>query len=223
MLQERLTVQDNMVVTLAYTLRLKDGRVVESSEESEPITFIQGAGEILPGLEEAVYGMTVGEEKEIWLAPEDAYGPRRADAYQVVPRSEFPADFPLAPGIGLYVYTENGEAFPAYIAEVGPDTVTLDFNHPLAGEELHFTVKILALRPATPKARSGSRLPGLQLPDPKTRARHRSFPLNILARWMNSRLSLLEEGNPRILLGDDMPALREKRWPPTGNHPPDFR
>ncbi len=151
MLQERLTVQDNMVVTLAYTLRLKDGRVVESSEESEPITFIQGAGEILPALEEALYGMAVGEEKEVWLAPEDAYGPRRADAYQVVPRSEFPEDFPLAPGVGLYVYTETGEAFPAYIAEVGPDTVTLDFNHPLAGEELHFTVKIVALRPATPE------------------------------------------------------------------------
>jgi FKBP-type peptidyl-prolyl cis-trans isomerase 2 len=117
--------------------------VVEPSEESKPITFIQDDGEILLALEEALHGMAVGEEKEVWLAPEEALGPRRADADQVVLRGEFPKSLPPAPGVGLYVHTETGEAFPAYVAEVRPDTVALDFNHPLAGEALRFTVKIL--------------------------------------------------------------------------------
>jgi FKBP-type peptidyl-prolyl cis-trans isomerase SlyD len=149
MTRNELTVADDLVVTLDYTLQLEDGEVVDTSQDDEPLEFIQGHGEIVPGLEQALYGMAVGEEKELVVQPEEGYGELDPDAYQVIPRSAFPGDVTLEPGLGLELEDESGETILAFVAEIRPDSVLLDFNHPLAGETLHFKVKVVGLRPAT--------------------------------------------------------------------------
>lgn len=144
-----LKVADGMVVSLDYTLRLDDGQVIDSSNGREALQFLQGQGQIIPGLEQALYGMEVGEEKEVEVAPGDGYGETDPDAYQMVPHDLFPADMELSEGMGLRMRDESGQPLEAYVANVSPDGVLLDFNHPLAGETLYFHVKITDLRPGT--------------------------------------------------------------------------
>jgi FKBP-type peptidyl-prolyl cis-trans isomerase SlyD len=144
-----LKVADGMVVSLDYTLRLDDGQVVDSSNGREALQFLQGQGQIIPGLEQALYGMGVGEEKEVEVAPGDGYGETDPDAYQMVPHNLFPPDMELNEGMGLRMRDESGQPLEAYVADVSPDGVLLDFNHPLAGETLYFHVKIADLRPGT--------------------------------------------------------------------------
>jgi len=149
MTERDLIVADDLVVSLDYTLQLDDGETIDTSEGDEPLEFIQGHGEIVPGLEQALYGMTVGEEKDLVVQPDEGYGELDPDAYQVIPRSAFPGEVELEPGLGLELTDEDGETMLAFVAEIRPDTVLLDFNHPLAGETLHFKVKVVGLRPAT--------------------------------------------------------------------------
>lgn len=147
-----LMVAQDLAVSLDYTLRLNDGEVVDSSAGREPLTFLQGHGQIIPGLESALLGMKVGEEKEIVVAPVDGYGEIEPDSLQQVPRNTFPPDMALEPGLGLHVRdSDTGEVFQVFVADVRPDGVVLDFNHPLAGETLYFHVKVAGLRPATPE------------------------------------------------------------------------
>lgn len=150
MANKPLTVKDDLVVSLDYTLRLDDGEIIDSSAGEEPLHFLQGRGQIIPGLERALYGMAVGEEKDIVVKPADAYGEHDEDAYEVVPRSIFPDDIKLEEGMGLRLRDQtSGEPVEAFIAGLRSDSVMLDFNHPLAGETLHFHVEIAGLRPAT--------------------------------------------------------------------------
>jgi FKBP-type peptidyl-prolyl cis-trans isomerase SlyD len=144
-----LTVADGMVVSLDYTLRLDDGEIVDSSADQDPLEFLQGQGQIIPGLEQALYGMAVDDQKDVVVAPADGYGEEDPDALELVERDVFPPDLDLRPGIGLRMRDESGEAMVAYVAEVRPDGVVLDFNHPLAGETLYFQVRIAGLRTAT--------------------------------------------------------------------------
>jgi FKBP-type peptidyl-prolyl cis-trans isomerase SlyD len=145
----RLTVVDDLVVSLDYVLQLDDGEVIDTSQDQEPLEYLQGRGQIVPGLEQAVYGMAVGEKKDVVVAPADGYGERDPEAYEMVDRDVFPADLNLEPGMGLGMRDDEGQALVAYVAEVRPDGVVLDFNHPLAGETLHFNVQIAGLRSAT--------------------------------------------------------------------------
>lgn len=150
MTDTKLTVADDLVVSLDYTLRLDDGEVIDTSDNQEPLDFLQGRGQIIPGLEKALNGMAVGDEKEVVLAPPDAYGDVDPDAFTVVARDAFPSDMSLTPGMGLTMRDrDTGEVLEAYVVEIHPDDVLLDFNHPLAGETLYFQVKIAGLRPAT--------------------------------------------------------------------------
>ena len=149
MAENRLTVADDMVVGLAYTLRLEDGEVVDSSEGQQPLEFLQGYGQVVDGLEQALYGMALGEEKDIIVAPEDGYGEVDAAAFEEVPLSAFPKDIKLEPGMELLVEDQTGQEFEVYVAEIRPNSVLLDFNHPLAGETLYFHVRVDSLRPAT--------------------------------------------------------------------------
>lgn len=144
-----LKVADGMVVSLDYTLKLDDGEVIDSSDGREALQFLQGQGQIVPGLEQALYGMAVGEEKEVEVAPVDGYGETDPDAYQMVPRDVFPADMTLTEGMGLRMRDESGQPLEAYVADIRPEGVLLDFNHPLAGETLFFHVKIAGLRSGT--------------------------------------------------------------------------
>jgi FKBP-type peptidyl-prolyl cis-trans isomerase SlyD len=142
------TVQDNIVVTLDYTLIVED-ETLESTAESEPLEFIQGIGQIIPGLENALYGMKVGEKKTVVIEPEDAYGDYDPESLEVVEKDEFSEEIPLDVGTYLDLSDDEDNVLSAQIVEEEEDTVTLDFNHPLAGKTLTFEITVTALRPAS--------------------------------------------------------------------------
>ena len=148
-MSEALTVKDGMVVSLDYTLRLDDGEIIDSSEGDAPLQYLHGYSQIIPGLEKALAGMAVGDKKVV-VAAAEAYGEVDMEAFEIVPRSMFPDDLQLEEGLPLSLRdVETNEPFDATVAEVRETEVMLDFNHPLAGETLHFEVRIPALRQAT--------------------------------------------------------------------------
>ena len=148
-------IEDNLVVTMDYELRI-DGEIVDTSEDGDPIIFLQGTGQIIPGLEKAIYGLKQGDQKTISVEPKDGYGEIDPESIVEVPKDEFPEDFPLELGVEITVNTEDDEdeeaeeeEMEATIVAINKDTVTLDFNHPLAGKTLEFSVNILEIREAT--------------------------------------------------------------------------
>jgi len=143
-------VADGMVVTLDFTLTLSDGQVADSTEGEMPLRFIVGQGQLLPGLEDAMRGMVVNEERDITLRPEDAYGEWDEEALEEIGRTELPEDVELEEGMPLEVTDTEGETYEATVYEVRDESVVLDYNHPLAGETLNFHVKVIDVRPATP-------------------------------------------------------------------------
>lgn len=145
---QELTIQDNIFVTLNYTLMV-EGEIVEQSKDNGAIQFVQGRGEIVPGLESALYGMRVGESKQLSVPPEEGYGEEDGDAYAEIPLREFPPDFPLEVGVELQLRDQDGDVLEAYVQEVGDNFVQLNFNHRLAGKTLDFSVSVADLRPAT--------------------------------------------------------------------------
>jgi FKBP-type peptidyl-prolyl cis-trans isomerase SlyD len=138
-----------MIVCLDYTLRLDDGEVVDSSEDRDPIEFVQGQGQIAPGLEEELYGMQAGDQKSVVVGPAQGYGERNPEANQVVPRDAFQEGVELEPGMPIQVSDGSGRRATAFLAEVNEDSVKLDFNHPLAGETLQFDVEVVDVREAS--------------------------------------------------------------------------
>lgn len=145
------TVQDDAIVTINYTLRLDDGEVIDTSEGRDPLQYIQGKGQIVPGLERELYGMNVGDEKAVTVSAEEGYGDYDEERLQRVPLETFPDDMELEEGMSVRMRDVNsGQLFDAYIDDVDGEAVTLDFNHPLAGETLHFDIKIVEVREATP-------------------------------------------------------------------------
>jgi len=142
------TVQDGQVVTLEYTLRI-DGEIMGTTEGGEPIEFIQGTGNIIPGLESELYGMEVGESKDVHVEPEEGYGLVDDDAYVEVPREQFPSNMTVKVGVPIQVQDQNGNPMQAVIDQVGDESVRLNFNHPLAGKELDFSVLVAGVREAT--------------------------------------------------------------------------
>jgi len=143
-------VKDDFVVSLAYELRDGEGEMIDSAGDDTPLEFIQGYGQIIPGLEQGLYGMAVGDEKDVVVEPEDAYGIYDSEASHVAPLDMFPEGMELEIGLPVDVYDEEtDEPTEAYVADIFDDGVLLDFNHPLAGETLHFHVKVVGLRDAT--------------------------------------------------------------------------
>ena len=149
MTESQVTIADDIVVGLDYVLKLEDGEVIDSSDGHQPLEFLQGHGEIIPGLEQALYGMTVGEKRHVVVEPADGYGEVDPAAIRLVPSDTFPPDLELIPGKALQMRDQQGEIFTAYVEDVRPDGVVLDFNHPLAGETLYFDVQVSTLRTAT--------------------------------------------------------------------------
>lgn len=141
-------VADDVVVSLDYTLTV-DSEVIDSSEGDQPIEFLQGHGQIIPGLEKALYGMKIGDEKSVTVSPAEGYGEIDKDAYIEIPRKEFPADIPVTIGTALQMQDEHGDVLDARIFKVTDKAITLDFNHPLAGKTLQFEVSVVDLREAT--------------------------------------------------------------------------
>jgi FKBP-type peptidyl-prolyl cis-trans isomerase SlyD len=143
-------VTDNIVVSLLYKLTV-GGEVVDEADKSDPLEFLQGHKNIIPGLEKELYGMAIGDKKVVTVSARDAYGDKDPEAFVDVPRSEFPPDIPLEQGVQLQVRDADGGLMDARIETVGKDNVQLNFNHPLAGEDLHFEVAIADLRQPTPE------------------------------------------------------------------------
>jgi FKBP-type peptidyl-prolyl cis-trans isomerase SlyD len=145
-----LTVEDDIIVGIDYTLKLDDGEVIDSSEGREPLQYMQGRGQIVPGLERELYGMNIGDEKAVTVSAEDGYGDYDEERLQRVPLDTFPEDMDLEEGMSVRMRDVNsGQLFDAYIESVDDEAVTLDFNHPLAGETLVFDIKVVSLREAT--------------------------------------------------------------------------
>jgi FKBP-type peptidyl-prolyl cis-trans isomerase SlyD len=142
-------VRDDMVVGVEYTLRLDDGDVIDQSAGRGPLHFLQGHGQIVPGLEKELYGMAIGEEKQVVVAPEEGYGQRKDGAIQEFPKDAFPQDAEIEPGMAVQLVDQSGRTHVAFVEEIRDDSVLLDLNHPLAGETLHFDVKVVTLREAT--------------------------------------------------------------------------
>ena len=132
-------------VRIHYTGTLDDGIVFDSSEGRDPLEFAVGSGQIIPGLDIAIPGMSVGDKKSVKVDCQDAYGPINPEARQAVPRAEIPADIPLDLGTQLQVQTPDGHAMTVTVVEVTETEVTLDAHHPLAGKHLTFDIVIVSI------------------------------------------------------------------------------
>ncbi len=145
MTEKTLEISDGLMVSLDYTLRLDDGEVADTSEGREPVQFIQGQGQIVPGLEKELYGMKIGDEKDVVVEAAEGYGEYNPEAMQMVPKDAFPEDMELEKGMGIQVNDGSGRTMVAFVDEILPEGVKLDFNHPLADETLHFHVEVAGL------------------------------------------------------------------------------
>ena len=142
------SVQNDIVVSIEYSLHV-DGEEIDSSKGQDPLQFLVGHGNIISGLEREMIGMKVGDSKNVVVQPAEGYGEYDEEAYMDVPRDQFPKDMPVEEGLELSVRDDQGQSRYARIDAVEDDTVTLNFNHPLAGDELHFNVKVVELREPT--------------------------------------------------------------------------
>jgi len=142
------SVQDGVVVSMEYTLHV-DGEQLDTSEGQGPLQFLTGYGNIISGLESEMMGMKIGDSKDVVVQPSDGYGEFDEEAFMQVPVRDFPKDMKLEVGAELTVRDNEDHARFARVDSVEGDVVTLDFNHPLAGDELHFHVKVVALREPT--------------------------------------------------------------------------
>ena len=143
-----MQIKDNCVVAMHYTLTNDQGQVLDSSEGRDPLKFLQGAHNIILGLEKALEGKKVGDAFDVTVAPEEAYGIRHDQMIQQVPRSAFQGVDDIEVGMSFQAQTEQGPV-PVKITAVADDVVTVDGNHELAGETLHFKVSIEEVRKAT--------------------------------------------------------------------------
>lgn len=128
-----------------YIGKLDDGTVFDSSRERDPIEFTIDEGEVIPGFEDAVRGMEVGERRTVEVSPEKGYGPRHEDAIFEVQRDQMPDEIDPEVGMQLQVRGQDGRPFAARVAEVGDESLTLDANHPLAGETLTFDLELVEI------------------------------------------------------------------------------
>jgi len=139
------TVEDGLVVSMEYTLHV-DGEQLDTSEGQGPLQFLVGYGNVISGLEQEMMGMKIGDSKEVVVQPENGYGEFDEDAFMNVAKKDFPQDVPIEVDIELTVRDEEDHARYARVDSIDGDMVRLDFNHPLAGAELHFNVKVVAVR-----------------------------------------------------------------------------
>lgn len=142
-----MSVQEGSKVSIHYTLTV-DGNVVDSSKSGEPLRYVQGEGQIIPGLEKELSGMKKGDKKEVKISPAEGYGERNENAVQKVGKKMFKEASELKVG-GVVRGESGGNPFQAVITALEGDEVTLDFNHPLAGKTLHFDVEVMQVEPAT--------------------------------------------------------------------------
>jgi peptidylprolyl isomerase len=132
-------------VKVHYTGKLDDGTVFDSSADREPLEFKLGSGSIIPGFERAVLGMSLGESKTETIPTDDAYGPHLEEMVVVVDRQQMPAEIEPQVGQQLQLQQQDGQVLPVVITDVSDASVTLDANHPLAGEALIFDIELVEI------------------------------------------------------------------------------
>lgn len=135
-------------VSLHYTLALKDGTIVDSTDGAVPATFVIGSGELVALLEQRLLGLSPGERRRFELSAEETRAPLRQEAVQRIARADFPPGLEINPGEVFGFQTPDGQEVPGQVLSVTEDEVTVDFSHPLAGRDLVFDVEILAVEPA---------------------------------------------------------------------------
>ncbi|ANB35608.1 peptidylprolyl isomerase [Rhodovulum sulfidophilum] len=132
-------------VRIHYTGTLADGSTFDSSQGRDPLEFTVGAGQIIPGLDAALPGMSEGDTKTVDVPCAEAYGAHNPDATQAIPREQVPDTVPLEVGTRLNVQTAEGEVLPVTVADVTEEVVLLDGNHPLAGKDLTFEIELVSI------------------------------------------------------------------------------
>lgn len=151
-----MKIKNGCIVELTYQLKDEDGAVVEQSSEAEPMSYLHGYGEIPPGLEQKLAGVEAGAEFEVTLAPGEAFGDYDPEKILAVPRDQFPADAEIVPGDTITVSVaddddpdaETGE-MDTRVVEISPDAIVLDANHPYAGKQMTFDLRVLSVRAAS--------------------------------------------------------------------------
>lgn len=141
-----MKIAENSYVGMEYVLTIDSGQEIDRSPEGQPLGFITGADQIIPGLERALIGMKVGDQAKVCVVPEEGYGEINEEMVQQVARNRFPADVEITPGMSFEAEGPNGPFMVTVAAINDDDTVTVDLNHPLAGKQLTFEVKIVEVR-----------------------------------------------------------------------------
>jgi FKBP-type peptidyl-prolyl cis-trans isomerase SlyD len=139
------TIRKGSKVSMHYTLKV-EGQVVDSSEGKAPMTYVQGSGQVIPGVEDALRGLKKGDKKHVSLSPEKGYGKVNPDAFQVVPRSALKKIKDLKVGSVVTGQTAEGQPLRARVIALDGDKATLDLNHPLAGKTLEFDLQVVEVR-----------------------------------------------------------------------------
>lgn len=143
-----MLIKDNMVVSIHYTLKNDEGQVLDSSQGREPLSYLHGNNNIIPGLENALTGKEIGEQFNISIPPEDGYGVRDERLIQVLPKTAFEGIDLVEPGMQFQARSDQGVQIIT-VTSVDGDRVTVDGNHALAGEVLNFEIEVTHIRPAT--------------------------------------------------------------------------
>jgi FKBP-type peptidyl-prolyl cis-trans isomerase SlyD len=146
-----MQIAKDSVVSFDYTLTGPDGKVIDTSDGRAPLTYLHGAGSIIPGLESQLAGKQAGDSLTATVAPDQAYGVRNEQLAQTVSRSHFPPNQMLMVGQQFQARGPNGSTGTIRISKIDGDNITVDANHPLAGMTLTFAVKIVEVRAATPE------------------------------------------------------------------------
>ena len=144
-----LSISDNLVVSMHYKLTDDDGNVLDSSEGSEPLAYLHGTGNIIPGLEKALVGKVEGDSLKVRVEPAEGYGEAMPELIQTVEKAAFQGVETVEAGMAFEAQAQDGSAQRIVVKKVEGDQVTIDANHPLAGVVLHFDVEIVGVRQAT--------------------------------------------------------------------------
>lgn len=143
------TIANGKVVNLIYSLKNDQGEVLDRADGDAPFTYLHGGQQIVPGLENALEGLKVGDKKKVKVAPAEGYGELNPELKLTVNKSQFPSKVDLEPGMQFEAHTPDGHGVVFTVEAIEGDQVKIDGNHPLAGQTLHFDVEVLSMRDAT--------------------------------------------------------------------------
>ncbi|RPI71393.1 MAG: peptidylprolyl isomerase [Ignavibacteriales bacterium] len=144
-----MAIGQNKVVSMNYTLKDKEGNVIQTTDKREPFQYLSGNQQILPNLEKEIDNMIIGSKKNVKIPAKDAYGEYNEQAVQQIDKKTFPDDIELQVGMEFVANSPEGQQMPFVVTDIKEQEVTVDFNHPLAGRDLEFDVELLDVRDAT--------------------------------------------------------------------------